>query len=220
LNTSIEKREAQYFAVNHLYKWVVKVSSGGKMNRERERELVMKARDGDEYAYQQLVETHVRRVYSLALKYTGRHQDADDVAQDAFIRAYKSLDSFKGDSAFGTWVYRIAVNCCLTLKRKQSKWGESLDEEFASHIEDKSALDNERITQSRQTKELVSEAMQKLSPQQRAIFVMKYLQQKTIREIASVLDCAEGTVKQQLFRAVRKMRNQLSPLMEQNEVAS
>jgi RNA polymerase sigma-70 factor (ECF subfamily) len=72
----------------------------------------------------------------------------------------------------------------------------------------------------RQTRERVSEAIEKLSPQQRAIFVMKYLQQKKIREIAEVLDCAEGTVKQQLYRAVRKMRDQLNPLMERVEVAS
>lgn len=190
------------------------------MNRKRERELVMKAQAGNEFAYQQLVEANMRRVYSLALKYTGNHQDADDMAQEAFIKAYKALPRFQGDAAFGTWIYRIAINCCISLKRKKSRWGESLDEEYAVHIEDPDSMDTERQTMARQTREKVSEAIENLSPQQRAIFVMKYLQQKKIREIADVLDCAEGTVKQQLYRAVRKMRDQLNPLMERVEVAS
>lgn len=190
------------------------------MNGKRERDLVMRAQTGDEGAYRELVESNMRRVYSLALKYTGRHQDADDMAQETFIRAYKALPKFQGDSSFGTWVYRIAVNCCISLKRKQSRWGESIEEEQMTNVEDQTATDAEQVTMARQTREQVASAMNALSPKQRAVFVMKYMQQKKIREIADALDCAEGTVKQQLFRAVKKMREELAPLRQQMEVAS
>jgi len=179
----------------------------------------MQAQAGNDTAFRELVESNMRRVYSLALKYTGSHQDADDASQEAFIRAYKSLPKFKGNARFSTWIYRIAVNCCISLKRKQSRWGDCLDEEFAHHIEDDDAFNQEQQTMSKQTRAMVGAAIETLSPQQRAVFVMKYLQQKKIREIADVLECAEGTVKQQLYRAVRKMRDELKPLVSNTEVA-
>lgn len=190
------------------------------MNESQERELVMKAQEGDEMAFKELVDSNVRRIYGLAFKYTGNHQDADDVAQEAFIKAYKALPGFEGTARFSTWLYRITVNCCISLKRKQKHWAGSLDEETARQVEDEKAIDQERRTMAMQTRDKVSEAMQALSPQQRAVFIMKYLKGKKIREIAEVLECAEGTVKQQLYRAVRKMREHLAPLVETAEVAS
>lgn len=190
------------------------------MDSTRERELVDRARKGDEDAYRQLVETHMRRIYGLAVRFTGRHEEADEVAQETFIRAFRSLDRFHGTASFGTWIYRIAINCCLSQRRRDKRSaigaaGVELDEQLA----DERSPSQEQLAMEGQTRALVARAMERLSGQQRAIFVMKHLQQKTIAEIAEVLGCAEGTVKQQLFRAVQKVREHLAPALGR-EVAS
>jgi RNA polymerase sigma-70 factor (ECF subfamily) len=184
------------------------------MEIRRERELVEMARNGNEDAFRQLVEANMRRVYGLALRFTRKHEDADEVAQETFIRAFRSLDRFKGKSTFGTWVYRIAVNCSLSHKRKLIRTaGADAEDQIDDNMPDRSNPSQEKLAEGRQTRELINGALDGLSKQQRAIFVMKHLQQKKISEIADVLECAEGTVKQQLFRAVRKVREQLAPLI-------
>jgi RNA polymerase sigma-70 factor (ECF subfamily) len=184
------------------------------MEIRRERELVEMARNGNEDAFRQLVEANMRRVYGLALRFTRKHEDADEVAQETFIRAFRSLDRFKGNSTFGTWVYRIAMNCSLSHKRKLVRTaGADAENQIDENMPDRSVPSQEKIAEGKQTKEMINNALDGLSKQQRAIFVMKHLQHKKITEIADVLECAEGTVKQQLFRAVRKVREQLAPLI-------
>lgn len=190
------------------------------MEPARERDLVDRARQGEEDAYRQLVEMHMRRIYSLAVRFTGRHEEADEVAQETFIRAFRSLGRFQGTASFGTWIYRIAINCCLSHRRRDKRSaiggaGVELDEQMA----DERSPSQEQLAMEGQTRGLVARALDRLSGQQRAIFVMKHLQQKTIAEIADLLGCAEGTVKQQLFRAVHKVREHLAPVLGR-EVAS
>lgn len=190
------------------------------MESRREKRLIDLARNGVDDAYRELVEANMRHVYGLALRYTGRHEDADDVAQETFIRAYRSLGRFKGDSRFGTWVHRIAVNCCLTLRRKRGRVAAAeLPEEAAKQGASGSGPSQERAVLGTQTRAFVRRALDELSEQQRAVFVMKHMQHKKITEIADILGCAEGTVKQQLFRAVRKVRDYLAPLLGRQEVA-
>lgn len=204
------------FAVNHLIMPSVKAGSGGEMDRGKEIELVELARNGHEDAFRQLVEANMRRVYGLALRFTSKHEDADEVAQETFIRAYRSLNRFQGNSRFGTWLYRIAVNCCLSLRRKMGRKDEmETEDEFVDVRPDNKSPSQERLAIDSQTRGMVTKALDTLSKQQRAIFVMKHLQHKTIAEIAEILDCAQGTVKQQLFRAVRKVRDYLAPIMRE-----
>lgn len=186
------------------------------MGLERERELVQKARKGDDSAYRALVEQNMRRVYALALRYTNRHEDADDIAQETFIRAHRSLGRFRAESSFGTWVYRIAVNCCLSHRRKQKRW-DAMDsvEESTVQPTDRTSPSPLRKAMSSQTRQLINDALEELSPRQKMVFVMKYLQQRSIADIAEKIGCAEGTVKKQLFRAVGRMRQLLSPLLSQ-----
>jgi RNA polymerase sigma-70 factor (ECF subfamily) len=185
------------------------------MDQVRERELVQRARNGDEEAFRLLVEDNQRRIYSLALRYTRRHEDADEVAQETFVRAHRSLGRFRGEAGFSTWVYRIAVNCCLSHKRKQSRVNEVGNDETGNNQEHRDEKNPSplRRAMSSQTRGLINRAMDSLSPQQRMVFVMKFLQQRTIAEIAGQIGCAEGTVKKQLFRAVGRMRERLAPLL-------
>jgi RNA polymerase sigma-70 factor (ECF subfamily) len=185
------------------------------MDQGRERELVQRARNGDEEAFRLLVEDNQRRIYSLALRYTRRHEDADEVAQETFLRAHRSLKRFRGEAGFSTWVYRIAVNCCLSHKRKQGRIEETGrdDERINGEFKDEKNPSPLRHAMASQTRGLINSAMDSLSPQQRMVFVMKFLQQRTIAEIADKIGCAEGTVKKQLFRAVGRMRDRLAPLL-------
>ena len=189
------------------------------MDSSKEKELIEMARNGREEAFRQLVEANMRRVYSVALKFTYRHADADDIAQETFIKAYQALKKFQGNSSFGTWVYRIAINCCLNRKRsKARKIEESHSDELNEMIPDDRTPSMERAVFGGQVRGKVEKALGKLSKQQRAIFIMKHLQHQKISEIAEHLGCAEGTVKQQLFRAVRRMRDELKPLIQKQEV--
>jgi RNA polymerase sigma-70 factor, ECF subfamily len=184
------------------------------MEAQRERELIEMARNGDENAFRQLVEANMRKVYGLALRYLRRHEDADEAAQETFIRAYRSLDSFKGNARFSTWVYRIAVNYCLSHRRKAGRRAEHMaGVEVDERMPDVETPSQERMAMSVQTRDMVRGSLEQLSPQQRAVFVMKYLQHKTIADIADILECAEGTVKKQLFRAVNKVRDHLGPML-------
>ena len=184
------------------------------MELDQERELVRKAQQGDDDAYRQLVEDSQRRVYSLALRYTRRHEDADEIAQETFLRAHRALGRFRGDAGFGTWVYRIAVNCCLSHRRKHGRTAEAnAVEDVGEELQDRHNPSPLRQAISSQTRKLVDQALDELSPQQRLVFVMKFIQQRTITEIADKIGCAEGTVKKQLFRAVGRMRDSLAPLL-------
>lgn len=190
------------------------------MDSSKEWELIEMARNGTEDAFRQLVEANMKRVYAVALKFTYKHEDADDVAQETFIKAYQALKKFNGNSSFGTWVYRIAINCCLNRKRSIArKMEEQHTEELTEfHCDQKSPTMEQRVFGG-QIRGRVEAALTKLSKQQRAIFIMKHLQHHKISEIAEHLQCAEGTVKQQLFRAVRRMRDELKPLIKHREVA-
>lgn len=184
------------------------------MDKRHERELVERARAGNEESFRNLVEAHMQRVYGLALRFTHRHEDADEIAQETFIKAYKALKSFRGKSSFGTWVYRIAVNNCLSHHRRVIRLQHpGTDEELDTQLPDTDSPSQERLAMGNQTRKLIGEALDDLSKQQRIIFVMKHLQQKTIAEIAEIMGCAQGTVKQQLFRAIRRMREKLSPAL-------
>lgn len=184
------------------------------MHLERETELVELAKKGDQDAYRQLVEHNQRNVYGLALRYTGKHDDADEIAQETFIRAYRGLPRFQGGSRFRTWLFRIAVNCCLSHKRKAARHDAVLgfDENERDFADEKNPSPL-RSAVGWEVREKVGEALEGLSKKQKAVFVMKYLQHQTIAEISETLGCAPGTVKKQLFRAVGRMRQRLAPLL-------
>lgn len=184
------------------------------MELEKERKLVERAQNGDQEAYRRLVEDNQRKVYGFALRYTNRHEDADEIAQETFIRAHRGLNTFRGRSSFRTWLYRIAVNCCHNHKRKEKRTAADEEiEEIGASLTDRKNPSPLRRAMDTQTRSMIDEALDKLSKQQRAVFVMKYLQHHSVAEISEALGCAQGTVKKQLFRAVGRMRENLAPLL-------
>lgn len=164
-------------------------------------------------AFGQLMERYGERVMSMAYRFTRNPQDAEDLYQDTFIKVYRNLNNFRFESEFFTWMYRILANQAFNLYNKHKRMvladpGEDdyLWETIPTEAED----EPDRLTFSRSLQEQIDAALQELSSQQRVVFILKHFEGKKIKDIAILLDCAEGTVKRYLFRATRKLQTLLA----------
>lgn len=174
-------------------------------------------RSGDRTAFAQLVERYSPHVYRLALKILDDPQDAEDVLQETFIKALKSLPSFEGRSSLSTWLYRIAVNEALMLIRKRKPGAVSLDmekDDGEGQTEPVEIVDwcclPEKDLLSSEARQFLDEAIQKLSPALRAVFVLRDIEGLSVRETAEALGVSEVAVKTRLLRARLKLREELS----------
>jgi RNA polymerase sigma-70 factor, ECF subfamily len=179
---------------------------------------VARARGGDSDAFRMLVERHSRSVYKVAFRITGNQADAEDVVQETFLKAYRQLDRFEERASFGTWLHRIAWNCSVDLlrarpKREQAEETETLEQLGTTEptITGQSSLSPERLMASVQISERVKDAMTRLSALERAAFVMRHFEGRSIDEISHALEIRENAAKHSIFRAVRKMRLALEP---------
>jgi RNA polymerase sigma-70 factor (ECF subfamily) len=177
------------------------------------------ARDGDSEAFRALVERHSRAVYRLAYRMTGSQQDAEDVVQETFLKAYRQLSRFESRANFGTWVHRIAVNCSIDLIRSRPHREAALDapdfEQFGAAVEstDATGTSPERLMLSTEVQERIGQAMSGLSRMERAAFLLRHFEGRSIDEISQSLGLKTNATKHSIFRAVRKMRVALEPLM-------
>jgi RNA polymerase sigma-70 factor (ECF subfamily) len=175
------------------------------------------ARDGDTQAFQALVERHSRAVYRLAHRMTGTSQDAEDVVQETFLKAYRQLGRFESRANFATWLHRIAVNCAIDLIRSRAyreSGRDAVDLEYGSEeqMETKQASP-ERLMLSAEVQARVGAAMDALSQMERAAFVLRHFEGHSIEEISSALGLKTNATKHSIFRAVKKMRVALEPLV-------
>jgi len=175
-------------------------------------EAVAKARTDDPGAFRVLVERHSRAVFRLAFRMTGNEQDAEDIVQETFLRAYRSLGQFDERSAFSSWLYRIAANRSLDLLRsRKMRSAASLSADGADDMPlmDRLAAadpDPERLAFSGQLQERIGQAMDRLTPQERVAFTLRHFEGRSIDEICSALESSESVAKHAVFRAVRKLR--------------
>jgi RNA polymerase sigma-70 factor (ECF subfamily) len=184
-------------------------------------ENVTLALSGDQDAFRVLVERHSRTLFRLAHRMTGNEQDAEEVVQETMLRAYRRLDKFESRSNFGTWLYRIAVNCSLDLmrKRRPEKNQRQLAKGDETEMQDPldTAVSNEpgpdRLALSGELGEQVKMAMLALSPVERTAFVMRHFEGNSIEEIGETLGLGAGATKNSVFRAVQKLRQHLAPLV-------
>jgi RNA polymerase sigma-70 factor (ECF subfamily) len=176
------------------------------------------ARDGDSEAFRALVERHSRAVYRLAHRMTGSAQDAEDVVQETFLKAYRQLSRFESRANFGTWLHRIAVNCSIDLIRSRPHREAGHDptdlEQFAAGDVDPSP---ERLVLSNEVQARVNAAMSALSRMERAAFVLRHFEGRSIDEISQSLGLKTNATKHSVFRAVKKMRSALEPLLSGTE---
>src|SRR5215469_7953805 len=172
---------------------------------------------GDKEAYGALVRAHSATVFRVAFRIVGNEADAEEIVQEAFLRGYQRLESYQERSSFGTWIYRIAVNCALNRINQpgieaEYRHGEESDpEEKTVQVAAKDA-DPERALLSREITAAQELAMQRLTPTEKTAFVLRHLEDRSMNEIAEVLEIAPNTAKQSVFRAVKKLRRELEPL--------
>ena len=169
---------------------------------------------GDRDAYRVLMERHFATIFRVTFRITGNEQDAEEAAQEAFLRAYNKLPEFRHNAGFGTWVYRIAMNCALNLverRNREASWNAApLEtkfgiERFASksqHGPEQALLDGEAL-------HLRERAMRQLTPMERTAFVLRHMEDQPIGEIAAALGVPANSAKQAVFRAVGKLRRAL-----------
>ncbi len=186
-----------------------------------EAELVRRARNGDLGAYDDLVRRYQERIYATVYHMTANHEDANDLAQEAFIKAFQALRSFKGGSSFYTWVYRIAVNKTINfLKQRKNKAQMSLDDlDFnAEHDPDLLALVSEKTPRREvnlsELQEKLNAAMQRLSEPHRLVVTLHDVQGLSHEEIADIMDCNIGTVRSRLFYARQQLQAYLSDYLK------
>ena len=183
--------------------------------------LVSRARQGDLAAYDDLVRRYQERIYATVYHMTSNHEDANDLAQEAFIKAFHALKSFKGGSSFYTWVYRIAVNKTINfLKQRKNKAQISLDDlDFnAEHDPDLVALISDKTPRRdvnlAELQEKLNIAMQKLSEPHRLVVTLHDVQGLSHEEIAKIMDCNIGTVRSRLFYARQQLQAYLSDYLK------
>jgi RNA polymerase sigma-70 factor (ECF subfamily) len=188
---------------------------------ENERTLVKRAKTGDMTAYDDLVRRYQERIYATVYHMTSNHEDANDLAQEAFIKAYQALKSFKGDSSFFTWVYRIAVNKTINfLKQRRNRTHLSLNDlDFnAEHDPDLVALISDRTPRRdvnlSELQQKLNEAMQKLSEVHRSVVTLHDIQGLSHEEISKIMDCNTGTVRSRLFYARQQLQAYLSDYLK------
>jgi len=186
-----------------------------------DRVLVRRAQAGDYSAFDALVQKYQERVYGTVYHMTSNHEDANDLAQEAFIKAYQALKSFKGDSSFFTWIYRIAVNKTINfLKTRKNKIHLSLNDlDFnAEHDPEIVALVSENTPRRdlglSELQEKLNEAMQKLSDVHRLVVTLHDVQGLSHEEISKIMDCNTGTVRSRLFYARQQLQGYLSDYLK------
>lgn len=186
------------------------------MMGENDVAAVRQVRAGDKDAFRVLVERHSRSIFRLAYRMTGREQDAEDLVQETFLRAFQQLDRFEARSSFGTWLYRIAVNCSLDLLRKRQQREEPLDSMEAEREVTRMANGPlpDRLVFSTEIQGRVEAALDRLTPTERAAFVLRHFEEMPIKEVGRTLGLGTSSAKNTLFRGVQKVRRILEPMVK------
>lgn len=181
-----------------------------------EKQLIDRAQRGDFDAFRELVERSKITTYHLAYDLTGNRHDAEDVSQEAYIRAFRGLKGFRGDAKWSTWMHRITVNTFLDHRRANKTQMVEYQEEMET-TETMNPGPNgphapgpEKAAEAGVMQEHIGRALESLTPQERSVFVLRHYRDLPLKEIAAVMDIAEGTVKAYLFRAVKRLQRELS----------
>ena len=183
------------------------------MTIEEEQQIIKKVLDGDGNAFEDLVLGNQKNVYNLALKMTNNEEDALDISQEAFLKAYRQLDSFRGESKFSVWLYRMTYNLCIDFIRKRPKsniislsFEDESGEAQEFEIPDLRSLPEDSVYR-KELRQTIAESINELGSKHREILVMREITGMSYTEIAETLKVNEGTVKSRLARARESLAN-------------
>ena len=178
------------------------LSPGGEaLSRDAERDAIEACRRGEREAFDRLVLRYQRDVYRLCYRFVNNHEDANDLAQEVFLRAWRAIARFRGESAFSTWLYRIAVNACLNFRALRRPSTQELPEGLADPLPGAQA----RLESDDEARQ-VRAAVARLPEKQRATLILKVYHELTHEEVAEILGSTVGTVKANLFHALGNLR--------------
>jgi RNA polymerase sigma-70 factor (ECF subfamily) len=175
-------------------------------------DLIFRAAGGDPTAFQALVERHRSMVYRVAYQFAGNHHDAEDIAQEVFIKVYRSLGKFRQDAQLSSWLYRIVMNACIDHRRRHAftgsaPFGEEAEQKLANAPEEGPGPEDHAYAG--ELGQVLESAVARLPHGQRIVFIMRHHHGLKLAEIAKALGLAEGTVKRQLHAAVHRLRQAL-----------
>ncbi|MBC7765753.1 MAG: sigma-70 family RNA polymerase sigma factor [Hyphomonadaceae bacterium] len=183
---------------------------------DQEQRLLLKSQRGDSIAFEQLIDPHIGKVYAICLRILEHPEDAYDTAQDAWVKIFKAINTFKGESTFATWIYRIATNTALDVFRKRKKQQviaidatiETEDGQIARELSDHAPMPSD-VLERQERIEKLNEAINSLSEQHQKVILYKDIDGFSYEEIAQMLDCSLGTVKSRLNRARQILKEKL-----------
>jgi RNA polymerase sigma-70 factor, ECF subfamily len=199
------------------------VSSHTKYSGQLDEDLVLRVQQGDKSAFDLLVIKYQHKIIQLVNRYVKDPSEAQDVAQEAFIKAYRALGNFRGDSAFYTWLYRIAINTAKNYLVSRSR----RSSDYQVDIQDAEALENapqlqgmetpERLLLNQEIIDTIKTAIDKLPEEMRTAIMLREFEGMSYEEIAEAMDCPVGTVRSRIFRAREAIDNKLNPLLEHGD---
>ena len=200
------------------------MSSHSKYSEQLDEDLVLRVQQGDKSAFDFLVIKYQHKIIQLVNRYVKDPSEAQDVAQEAFIKAYRALGNFRGDSAFYTWLYRIAINTAKNYLVSRSR----RSSDYQVDIQDAEALENapqlqgmetpERLLLNQEIIDTIKTAIDKLPEEMRTAIMLREFEGMSYEEIAEAMDCPVGTVRSRIFRAREAIDNKLNPLLEHGDI--
>jgi RNA polymerase sigma-70 factor (ECF subfamily) len=186
-----------------------------------EKAMIERCKRGDLASFNALVRKYEKQVYNFAYRLTGNYDDANDVAQEAFLRVYSAIGSFRGDASFSTWLFRITTNVFLDDRKKARAHPHTsldehvyLDESSVSRQIEDTGPTPDLVTENKERTEILAEAIRTLPEYQRTVITLYHAQQKSYEEIAEIMEQPIGTVKSRLNRARLALKEKLAPLRE------
>jgi RNA polymerase sigma-70 factor, ECF subfamily len=183
--------------------------SGAELEREAERDAIAASKRGEREAFDVLVERYQRSIYRLCYRYVNDHEDANDLAQEVFLKAWRAIGRFRGESAFSTWLYRIAVNACLNFRARRRPAVRELDEAL---VDPRPGAEWQVAREDDASR--VRAAVGRLPDRQRATLILKLFHDLTHEEVARILGSSVGTVKANLFHALANLRREMTGARE------
>lgn len=175
--------------------------------------LIKKSKVGDIESFERLIESYQKRAYNIALRIMCNEEDAKDMAQEAFIRIYKSIKDFKEQSSFSTWLYRIVTNVCLDeMRRKKKIKTETIDTNYDEASCDKGTPEN--VYEINEKRQQIMKAINELNEDYKTVIILRDIQGFSYEEISNILDCSIGTVKSRINRGRNILKDKLSIMLE------
>lgn len=183
------------------------------MTAADEQQLILQVKEGSHEAFRLLVERYMRQAYNIAYNFVNDRDDAEDIAQESFVRIYRAIGSFRGDAGFGTWLYRIVTNLSLNRLRQKKNMirvdGHGMDTLMSYSV---TPIDEYHR---RDAHALIECALHELPTLQRAVVILRHLNGLSTKEVSSTLRCSESTVKTHLYRGLQKMRLKLNAVKQE-----